>query len=181
MSQNTKNDTQAKDNEIKEQLEVLSYKMNSMTELSKFSDAINQNSNEIVVERSRVDTIEVKIGYIEKTIEKLEENDMKILHKMEILDTSVKAIIPKVKEKMLEVKDDMLDFQVKTNSKIIMYVQLALGFSALLAGSIGFMYRLYFTDMKQDAIREKAASDKLIEVLKIEIKNMSVKDTTGKR
>ena len=97
---------------------------------------------------------------------------------MEMLDTSVKAIIPKVKEKMLEVKDDMIGFQEKTNEKIAKYIRWAFVFSGFIAIAILTGVGVYWN--KQNTFERNVEESKKNTAIIVEYIKAS-RDTTGKR
>lgn len=178
MSQKPENTAQKQENEIIERLDLINYNMNDLKQMTRLDHAVNKCENSVALQGGRISVVETKQDHQDEKIGKIEKTTYKMFDKIDELNDNVLKGQSEIAIENVKIKNDFLDYQEKTNKKILKNIYWAFAFSLLIAGSIGLLYRLFFGEIKQIAVREQVTSDKLIEVLKVEIKNM-YRDTTS--
>lgn len=180
MSQNTKKQATEVEKEILDQLKLVNYNYEDLKEIRKLDHGLNKVENCIALQEGRINVVETKQEHQQEKIGNIEKTTHKMFDRIDEINKNVLEGQKKQFEENKIISRQNLEFKKDTLDKIAKYLWIAFTFSAIIAGSIGLLYKLFFSEMKEMAVREQNTSEKLIETLKLEMKSISG-DTTVKK
>ena len=156
--------------------------MNKQLNDSHITDvAMVANSAKIdtVTLKGQVEVNAVRLKGVEGNVVKLNKSTERMFQKVDNLRDSVADFYKKVTDSIVEIKTEFIEFQKETNEKIEGYVKIALTcikialtFSLLILGGLA---AIYWDNRNSSIEMSQKSTDRLIEAIKLEIKNSNGK------